>query len=59
MNAEIEHASPYGKESGEKVAGQKRKIGPAAMRAWMEKRRQRGARPPNAGDVKAAVGNRA
>ena len=41
MNAEIEHASPYGKDEGEKVPGQKRKIGPAAMRAWIEKRRQR------------------
>ena len=29
MNAEIEHASPYGKDAGEKVPGQKRKIGPA------------------------------
>jgi len=36
MNAEIEHASPYGKAPGEKVPGQKRKIGPAAMRAWLE-----------------------
>ena len=34
MNAEIEHASPYGKEPGEKVPGQRRIIGPAAMRAW-------------------------
>lgn len=36
MNAEIEHASPYGKQPGEKVPGQKRKIGPAAMRACLE-----------------------
>ena len=36
MNAEIEHASPYGKEPGEKVAGEKRKLGPAAERAWRE-----------------------
>jgi membrane protein len=36
MNAEIEHASPYGKAAGEKVPGQRRKIGPAAMRAWLE-----------------------
>jgi membrane protein len=42
MNAEIEHASPYGKEPGEKVPGEKRKIGPAAMRAWMAKQRQGG-----------------
>jgi membrane protein len=40
MNAEIEHASPYGKAPGEKVPGEKRKIGPAAMRAWLERERQ-------------------
>jgi membrane protein len=34
MNAEIEHASPYGKDPGEKVPGQKRKIGLAAARAY-------------------------
>jgi hypothetical protein len=56
MNAEIEHASPYGKEEGEKVAGQKRKLGPAAMRAWMERRRQHGEKPPSADEVKAVVG---
>ena len=37
MNAEIEHASPYGKARGEKVPGEKRKIGPAAMRAWRDR----------------------
>ena len=36
MNAEIEHASPYGKDPGEKVPGQKRKIGAAAARAYKE-----------------------
>src|SRR6185295_18940400 len=36
VNAEIEHASPYGKEPGEKVAGEKRKLGTAAERAWRE-----------------------
>jgi membrane protein len=55
MNAEIEHASPYGKEPGEKVPGQKRKIGPAAMRAWIARRRQRGKQPPSADDVKEVV----
>jgi membrane protein len=40
MNAEIEHASPYGKAPGEKVPGEKRKIGPAAMRAWLERERK-------------------
>jgi membrane protein len=52
MNAEIEHASPYGKEPGEKVPGEKRKIGAAAMRAWVAKRRGRGEKPPSAEDVK-------
>ena len=33
LNAEIEHASPYGKSPGEKVPGEKKKIGPAAERA--------------------------
>jgi membrane protein len=55
MNAEIEHASPYGKEPGEKVPGQKRKIGTAAMRAWVAKRRQRGEKPPSADEVKEAT----
>lgn len=34
MNAEIEHASPHGKDKGEKVPGQKRKLGAAAARAY-------------------------
>jgi membrane protein len=34
MNAEIEHASPYGKEPGEKTAGEKKKIGALAEREW-------------------------
>jgi membrane protein len=38
MNAEIEHASEYGKAPGEKVPGQKRKIGPALRRAWEARR---------------------
>jgi membrane protein len=52
MNAEIEHASPYGKEPGEKVPGQRRVIGSAAMRAWLDKPRGRGGKPPSADDVK-------
>jgi hypothetical protein len=38
LNAEIEHASPYGKDPGEKVPGEKRKIGPAAEREYEESR---------------------
>lgn len=34
LNAEIEHASPYGKDPGEKAAGEKKKIGVVAERAW-------------------------
>jgi membrane protein len=33
MNAEIEHASPYGKDPGEKVPGEKKKLGARAARA--------------------------
>ena len=56
MNAEIEHASPYGKDEGEKVPGQKRKLGSARMRAWIARRRAHGEKPPTADEVKAAVG---
>ena len=39
MNAEIEHASPHGKEAGEKVAGQRKAIGPRAARRSREQQR--------------------
>lgn len=38
LNAEIEHASPYGKAPGEKVPGQKRKIGLAAQLDYEERK---------------------
>ena len=38
LNAEIEHASPFGKDVGEKVPGEKKRIGPAAERAYEERR---------------------
>ena len=38
LNAEVEHASPYGKDVGEKVPGGKKKIGPLAARAYEERR---------------------
>jgi membrane protein len=41
MNAEIEHASPFGKEPGEKVPGKRRLIGLRARRAY-EKRLRAG-----------------
>ena len=38
LNAEIEHASPYGKDVGEKVAGEKKKIGGLAERHYEERK---------------------
>jgi membrane protein len=38
LNAEIEHASPYGKSAGEKVPGQRKKIGTAAARDYEERK---------------------
>ncbi len=40
LNAEIEHASPYGKDPGERVPGEKKVVGPRAQRAYEEKRRK-------------------
>jgi len=56
VNAEIEHASPYGKDVGEKVPGEKKKIGPAAERDY-EERKTRGevAVPPFPDDVNCDV----
>ena len=44
MNAEIEHASPWGKDPGEKVPGERKKIGSLAERAYRE-----GGRKPQGG----------
>src|SRR6185369_4186576 len=38
MNAEIEHASPLGKDPGERVPGEKKVVGPRAQRFYEEKR---------------------
>jgi membrane protein len=46
MNAEIEHSSEYGKAPGEKVPGEKRKIGPALRRAWEARHTLSGAAAP-------------
>jgi membrane protein len=56
MNAEIEHASAQGKDPGEKVEGQKRRISLQAMRRWIRLRRAHGQTPPSAAEVKAVVG---
>jgi membrane protein len=47
MNAEIEHASPHGKDPGEKVPGQRRKIGALAAREYAERQRARAADAPS------------
>jgi membrane protein len=44
LNAEIEHASPYGKDVGERIPGEKKKIGARAAREY-EKRRKSGEIP--------------
>ena len=56
MNAEIEHASPYGKDEGEKVPGEKRKIGPALQRAWEWRQRHAKSATPPAVEVKPQPG---
>ncbi len=38
LNAEIEHASPYGKDPGERVPGERKVVGPRAQRLYEEKR---------------------
>lgn len=38
LNSEIEHASPYGKDPGERVPGEKKAIGARAERIYEEKR---------------------
>lgn len=45
LNAEIEHASPYGKDPGEKAPGEKKRIGAVAERDW-EQRRSAGTLKP-------------
>jgi membrane protein len=45
MNAEIEHASPHGKDAGEKVPGEKKKLGARAARAFEAKPKAPAARP--------------
>jgi membrane protein len=40
LNSEIEHASPYGKEPGEKSPSGRRMIGPRAKRAFDERQQK-------------------
>jgi membrane protein len=51
MNAEIEHASEYGKAEGEKVPGERRKIGPALKRAWEWRQRHPKSAAPQPAEV--------
>jgi membrane protein len=37
LNAEIEHASPYGKAAGEKIPGQRRAIGALAFGRYLKR----------------------
>ena len=57
MNSEIEHASPHGKAPGEKVPGQRKKIGLAAARAyqtWLAWRSRAATAAPKDAKVPAA-----
>jgi membrane protein len=56
LNAEIEHASPYGKSVGERAPGEKKKIGALAEQAYEEKRAKGQLSPlPFADDVNCDV----
>ncbi len=52
MNAEIEHASPWGKNPGEKIPGARKKIGVAAARAYRSLRPETDVKPRPAMDVR-------
>jgi membrane protein len=55
FNAEIEHASPYGKAVGEKVPGQKKKIGIAAQRDYEERKAKGELAPPLPDDMNCDI----
>ena len=55
MNAEIEHASPHGKNPGEKVPGEKKKIGAAAARAYEARQQRERAETPSAAPAAAVA----
>ena len=46
MNAEIEHASPHGKDAGEKVPGERKKLGARAAQAFSSNTRPQAATRP-------------
>jgi membrane protein len=51
LNAEIEQASPHGKDPGEKVPGERKKIGAAAARAYKERLERRSREAGDSGTV--------
>ena len=55
MNADIEHAAPIGKQPGEKVPGQTRKLGRAGMARWTARQREHHELPPSADDIRKAT----
>jgi membrane protein len=56
LAAEIEHASPHGKAPGEKVPGQRKKIGLAAAREFEARQRQQPPAPaPPGSDARPAL----
>jgi membrane protein len=55
LNAEIEHASPYGKDVGEKVPGEKKKIGAMAEEAYEEKKAKGEIAVPPLADVNCDI----
>lgn len=55
LNAAIEHASPEGKAPGEKVAGEKRRLGASFRARWAAQRNAAGEGPPSADAVKSAM----
>jgi hypothetical protein len=59
MNAEIEHASPWGKAAGEKVPGERRRLGTAAARAYAARERPGPSRATEGGRLAADVRRRA
>jgi len=54
LNAEIEHASPDGKEPGEKVQGQARRLG-RSIRRGVDRRQDQDGKPPSAREVREAL----
>jgi membrane protein len=56
LNAEIEHASPYGKDPGEKVPGEKVKIGILAEQEW-ERQKAAGTLKPAISPINCDVDN--